>query len=209
MPTDATKRKLIIGVDMDDVIFDFNNSLHAYHNAKYGTAIRRQDITSYEIEKVWGCAPEEAMKKVLEFYETKEHDETVPVEGSIEGVKELSSGHELHIITSRADPVRDLTMKWLQRNFPQSFASVVLVNQFAGSPTKARSKADVCAELGVDLMIEDSIAHARSIAASGRPVILLDTPWNQAEAVPNVTRVKTWEDIVDQIRKISAHEDQI
>jgi len=66
------KRKLVIGVDFDDTVFDFNNSLHAYHNAKYGTTVKREDIVSYGIEKVWGCSVEEGARKVFEFYSTKE-----------------------------------------------------------------------------------------------------------------------------------------
>jgi uncharacterized HAD superfamily protein len=200
MPKKNKKSGLIIGVDMDDVIFDFNNSLHAYHNAKYGTSVKREDIISYDIEKLWHCTPEEASKKVFEFCGTKEHDKTSPIIGTVEALASLKRDHELHIITNRGEQIRDITVGWIENNFPEYFTSINLTNQYFGLADKKRTKLEICEELGVDVMIEDSMSHATEIAKSGRKVFLIDTPWNQGTLPENVTRVFSWSEIVKLLK---------
>jgi uncharacterized HAD superfamily protein len=196
------KKKLIIGIDFDDVILDFNTSLHAYHNKKYGTSVARKDIISYSIENVWGCTSEEASRKVFEFYSTAEHDNALPVQGAVEALNELKKDYELHLISVRGDQIKDLTIRWINKNFPNYFKSVSLTNQYFGIKEKVRSKADVCKELGIDVMIEDSLPQAKEIAASGRKVLLMDCPWNQSELPENIIRVYSWGEIVEHLGKM-------
>lgn len=192
--------KLIIGIDLDDVVFDFNNALHAYHNKKYGTSVSRKDITSYDIEKVWNCTAEEASEKVFEFYSTSEHDAAMPVAGASEALTSLKKVHELHVISSRGDQIADLTLRWIEKNFPGHFKSVNLTNQYFGIKEKVQSKADVCRELYIDVMIEDSLSQAKEIAMIVSRVFLLDCPWNQGELPNNVMRVYSWADIISQLK---------
>ena len=42
----------IIGVDLDDVLLDFNDTLFAYHNRKYGTKCERKNNTDFYLEKI-------------------------------------------------------------------------------------------------------------------------------------------------------------
>ena len=196
------KRK-IIGVDFDDVIFSFNDSLHAYHNKKYGTNITIKDVTTYDIDKIWNCTPEEASEKVLEFMLTDNHDVTPPISGAIEALKKLSIDHELHLISSRGDMVADTTLKWIDKNFPNHFKSIQLTNQYLGVPNKVRSKSSVCHELGVEVMIEDSLSQVANISPVVKRVILLDCPWNQGELPENVTRVYSWDEILENIMQIN------
>jgi uncharacterized HAD superfamily protein len=192
--------KLIIGVDLDDVVIDFSNALHAYHNERYGTSVKKGDMTSYGFENVWNCTEEEASKKVFEFYSTNDHDTALPVPGASEALALLKEAHELHIISSRADQIADLTFRWIDKNFPNHFKSVNLTNQYFGTPEKVRSKADVCRELHVDVMIEDSLSQAKEIALVVSKVFLLDCPWNQGELPKNVMRVYSWADIIAQFK---------
>jgi uncharacterized HAD superfamily protein len=184
-----------IGIDFDDVLHDFNESLYSYHNKKYGTSIKRNDVVSYDIEKIWGGTKDEAIEKVYEFYRTREHDETMPLDGSVEVIRSLAHKFSLHIITSRVEEIKDLTIRWLDRHFPDMFSSVVFVNHYGKSMKSKRTKAEVCSELYVDLMIEDSLEHALAISACGIPVILIDCPWNQGETPDNVYRVRSWKEI--------------
>jgi uncharacterized HAD superfamily protein len=193
------KPRLIIGVDMDDVIFSFNDSLHAYHNAKYGTSVKREDITSYNLEDVWKCTSKEVDDKLTEFFSTKEHDKAVIIPGSFEALAKLKKVNDLHVITSRGDWSEDITLRWIDKNFPEHFKSVSLTNQSLGSPGKRRSKAEVCRELKVDVMIEDSLSQAKEISAVVSRVFLLDCPWNQGDVPENVTRVFSWGEIVKNL----------
>lgn len=197
--TKAVARHLTIGVDFDDIIILFNDGLHEYHNAIYGTSVKRSDITTYDIHDVWGCEPHEAVRRVHEFYRTSEHDSLLPVEGVVDALARLKKDHDLHIITSRGEETRELTERWIARHFPGTFSSVVFTNGYSEKKGKKRTKVEVCDELGVDLMIEDSLSQAQAIAGSGRRVILLDCPWNQGACAQNIVRVSDWKGIEQEI----------
>jgi hypothetical protein len=192
--------KPVLGVDLDDVILDFNESLQAFHNSRFGTSVRREDVVTYDIEKIWGCSAEEASRRIFDFCRSDEHSMASPVSGAFEGVRHLGKSHELNVISSRGDQVKDPTLRWIRKHFDGHFASIVLTNQYFGLPEKVRSKADVCRELGVGVMIEDSMSQAKEIAASGCRVLLLDCPWNQGDLPENVTRIYSWKEIVAHLR---------
>ncbi len=188
-----------IGVDFDDVLHDFNNSFHAYHNKKYGTSVKRQDMVHYDFEKIWGCTRDEAIAKVHQFYRTSEHDDTMPLEGSQEVIRLLSLKYNLHIITSRLEEIKGLTLAWLERHFSGAFSSVEFTNHYGSSSGAKRTKVAICAQLSVDLMIEDSLEHAHAISACGIPVVLIDCPWNQGALPANVYRVASWKEIGEML----------
>ncbi|MEX0934903.1 MAG: hypothetical protein WDZ70_01075 [Candidatus Paceibacterota bacterium] len=189
----STKRT--IGFDLDDVLLNFFEALQIFHNNKYDTNYRREHITSYYIDELWGCEPDEATQRILEFYQSEAHQNAVPVEGSIEAVKKLSSTNELIIITSKPEDLRELTKRWLDEYFPNIFDDIYFTNHFAGSGEK-RPKGEMCKQCGVDVFIDDALVHARSVAEIGIPVLLFDTPWNQEKISPPITRVHSWEEAV-------------
>lgn len=185
-----------IGVDFDDVLLDCNTSLALFHNSRYGTSYEREDVRSWYLEHTWGCTQQEVVARVKEWYGSQEHAESRPVAGAIAAVGELARSHELYVITSRPANVKDLTQVWLDRHFPDQFGQLHFTSHFEPG---AGSKAEVCRKLGISLLVEDSLLHARDVAASGATVLLLDCPWNQ-EAVPdNIIRIFTWDDVLNFI----------
>lgn len=204
MADSKNNKRLVIGVDLDDVVFSFNDAFHAYHNAKYGTNVLRKDLITYDMEKIMNCTLEEAKEKVLEFVATPEHADALPVAGATKALVRLSRRHSLHIITARGEQIEGVTVKWVEKNFPRHFESINLTNQFFDTSGKAITKIDVCKRLGIELMIEDSPRNARQLAEAGVPVILLDAPWNQREMPENVTRVYSWAEIAREIDARSA-----
>ncbi|MDE1919788.1 MAG: hypothetical protein KGH56_03835 [Patescibacteria group bacterium] len=182
-----------IGVDLDDVLLDCNTSLALFHNSRYGTSYERKDVQSWYLERTWGCTPREAIARVKEWYESREHAESYPVSGALATVAELSRRHELHVITSRPEQVRELTHSWLEKHFPGRFVDVHFTSHFEPG---AGSKAAVCRNLGISLFIEDSPLHARDVATSGVTVLLLDCPWNQETVSGNIIRIFAWDDVL-------------
>ena len=43
-----------IGIDFDEVIADSVSLIVRMHNERYGTNLKKSDITSYKFEEVWG-----------------------------------------------------------------------------------------------------------------------------------------------------------
>jgi len=188
----------IIGVDFDDVLSDFNDAIVVFYNTKYGTSYTRDHITTYALEDTWGCTQEEAHKRIADFYHTEEHQKTLPVHGAVEGVTALSTHNTLYVVTARPHGFRERTLLWLEKHFPNIFKGVHFTQAYLGDKN-ARNKAEICKELGIELFVEDSLKNARRIAEVGIPVFLIDTPWNQGEPHPLVTRVQSWEEIVKTI----------
>ncbi len=75
---------IVIGLDFDDVLMEFNGALCLFHNAQYGTSLTRADITSHHLKETWGCTQEEVIRRVNEFYRSLEHDLASPVVGAVE-----------------------------------------------------------------------------------------------------------------------------
>lgn len=185
-----------IGIDCDDVLLDSYTSLNAYHNHHYGTSHRREDIRSWLIEHTWGCTPEEALVRVEAWYDTLWHSQTGPMPGALAAVAKLAEHHELHMITGRPGRVEEITRRLVLEHFPGIFAAMHFSNHFKAN---ARSKGHICRDLGIAVMIEDSLGHARAVAASGVPVLLFDSPWNQEPVNGLITRVSGWDDVLQRM----------
>jgi uncharacterized HAD superfamily protein len=49
----------VIGIDLDDVLLNFNDAFLDFHNSTYSTSNKREDITSFYLEEIWGISKEE------------------------------------------------------------------------------------------------------------------------------------------------------
>lgn len=194
-------KRFLIGVDMDDVLFDCCNTLNAFHNETYGSIHARADYSVYDLAKVWGCTYDDIKERVNAYYKTDYHHDAQPVVGSVESIVALKENHDLCVITARNEETsRAATEKWLAQHFPGMFNSVHFISHFYGS-APAQTKREVCDELGVDLFIDDALHNAIDIAAAHRPVLLLDNPWNQGELPPHVNRIYSWNDALQYIQE--------
>ncbi|MDO8566174.1 MAG: hypothetical protein Q7S04_03255 [Candidatus Moranbacteria bacterium] len=194
------KKKKIIGIDLDDVLLDFNPTLYAWHNATYGTSFEHKDVTSYFIEDIWKCTRAEAVAKIVDFYLTDEHKNALPVSGAVQGIERLRKNHSLILVTSKPDYLRPLTVKWLEKHFPAMFQSIHFTNHWLGDKNKRRTKSELCRRLGIQVFVEDGPAHALDVATVCEQVFLFNRPWNQMEVFPPIVRVSSWEDIVQKLQ---------
>jgi len=65
---------------------------------------------------------------------------------------------------------------------------------------ETKKKSNICIELGVELLIEDSLDYAFECSSEKIKVLLLDKPWNKADKLPaGVTRVHSWREIIEKI----------
>lgn len=183
-----------IGIDFDDILFDFNHKYCEFLKERYGTNLCFDDIYTYDMCVVWNTDIHEAVRRVDEFISSQMHDEVSPVSGSVETIKELRNYYELHLITSREEKFQDKTLNWLDKHFPNFFNKIHFTNFFGENKIK-RMKSEVCIENGIKLMIEDAPVHAKDLAEMGIEVLLLDKPWNRVETHTLVKRVYEWKEI--------------
>ena len=183
-----------IGIDFDDILFDFNHKYCQFHNERYGTNLCFDDIYTYDMCVVWNIDWDEVLRRVDEFISSQMHDEVSPVSGSVETIKQLSNIYEIHLITSREEKFKDKTLNWLNKHFFNIFNKIHFTNSFGKNKNK-KMKSEVCIENGIELMIEDAPVHAKDLAEMGIEVLLLDKPWNRVDTHPLVKRVYDWKEI--------------
>jgi uncharacterized HAD superfamily protein len=184
---------MIVAVDIDDVLNDFVGSMAEFHNKHYGTNLKREDFKTYYLRETLGLDEKEASRRLGEFADSS-LEALKPTEDSVEVVRELSNIHKLVVITSRAEKRRELTQNWISSNFPNCFSEVYFaMNHYIGVGNKKKN--EICKELGVGIMIEDSMDYALKCSEVGG-VFLYDCPWNQKDKLPSsIIRVHGWKDI--------------
>lgn len=187
----------VIGVDFDDIVFDLHAALADWHNHNYGTAYRRADVNTYDLTVLWSCTLEEACRRVNAFCFSSDHANANAIVGAVEGLHVLKKNNRLVSISSRPELARVPTLAWILKHDAHVFESLYLLGHFHGESTV--SKAEVCLKENVTVCIDDSFAHAQSIAAAGIHTLLFDTPWNQGPVPTLVTRVFSWEEILKEI----------
>lgn len=190
---------MLIGIDLDDVLADFISALIKFHNEIYRTSLRKEHVFTYGLEKVWGGTREEAIEKIMDCYKSHYFSSILPVEGSVEAVSSLSKKNNLIIITSRHPIVKDKTINWLDKYFLKKFSEIYFTyNHWIQN--KGKTKSEICSELGVDVLIEDSLEYTRECSANGTRVLLLNQPWNQStELHSGIERVFSWNDVLEKL----------
>jgi len=193
--------KKVIAVDADEILAAFLDHFLFFHNTRYKTNLGKNDIFSFRMEELFGINEEEVLRRIDEYYAARLILDIVPVEGAIEGVNALlDKGYELQIVTARPPSYKHLTVEWVERHFPKKFNQI----HFAFNPFNKNSerltKAQVCKQIGAEVLIDDSIVNARDCAENGITVYLMHTNWNKDEHLPaNIIRVESWMEILEHL----------
>jgi broad-specificity NMP kinase/5'(3')-deoxyribonucleotidase len=192
-PKENTLNYHTIAIDCDDVLVETAPLILDHYNKTYGTQLELKDMYSKDLN-VWGVSDvATAIERVEGYLKTDEYRNAPPLQEAIAATKHLAKHYELHIVTGRTEFLAVATQAMLDQYFSGVFQSIEFTGFFGD---KARSKADVCRDLGADLLIDDHLHHVKQVAESGIDVLLFgEYPWNQtAEDLPgNVRRVSDWE----------------
>jgi uncharacterized HAD superfamily protein len=188
-----------IGIDLDEVLGSFMEDLIRFHNNKYKTSYKLENFFSYKFWNVWGGTKEEAIQKVYDFHEIKYFKEIKPIKDAQESIKKLKENNELFIITSRQNDVIEQTKEWVEKYFPNTFSNIYFTNHFSQNGDSITKK-EVCDELDINILIEDSLEYSLECIKPKRKIFLLDYPWNKSETLPKeIERVYSWKEIIERI----------
>jgi uncharacterized protein len=188
-----------IGIDLDGVLADVVPAFLSWHNRIYGTNLTFDQVTDFDLSKVWGGTHEENIQKIMDCYESPEFRAVQPVKGAIEAIQRLSNEHELVIITARPTQVVDLSRMWVHAFFPQAFEKIYFNDCLKSTGVYGR-KQEQMKEAKIDLLIDDALKNVSISSEINIPSLLLNYPWNQSAELPEkVTRVNNWEEIVTVI----------
>ena len=67
---------------------------------------------------------------------------------------------------------------------------------------QASTKAEICSELGIKVILEDSGETAIECAQKNISVILFDKPWNKIHKHKKIVRVKEWQEAMRALSSI-------
>lgn len=170
---------------MDDVLENLSFAWVDFLNARYGTRVKREDLTGWDMpqffpeltpEQVYGVLREDALWKTV-----------VPLPGAVEGVRELiRRGHEVYVVTSSYyKTVRSKIDLVLKKYFPFIDDAHLIIT------------ANKQMIIG-DILIDDG---PHNLLGGVYDPIIMDAPYNRSfPAEENlIPRVRDWDEIMDII----------
>lgn len=199
MKTPATLR---IGVDVDDVLAE---SLPGYLEAfrrYFGREVQVEDA-AWEIFRRYPEIPDREMWGFFAELETTDFLGTRPVyPEAVAAVRALArDGHRLVVVTGRLLAHQNHTQRLLHNaGIAGLFEDLVHRDGEAAVEHKPR----VVRERRLDLLIEDELHVAAATARVPVPVLLFDRPWNRGEIPQGVTRVRSWDDVLQRVQAMAA-----
>lgn len=191
-----------IGIDFDDVITEFTGSLMSYYHEKYGKKVSKEEILVWDWGLYWGIPREEAIKRGDIFHDTYDVKNILPLEKAIYSLNELMKEHEIFIITARPSRFKHRVEEWLKHHLGKKL-EVIHAGDFHKG--QGASKAEICKELSIGVLLEDSGETATDCANNGINVILFDKPWNKNIEHDNIVRVNNWD---EALRELEKHENK-
>ena len=196
---------MIIGVDIDEVLFPCKKVYYEYINKKLGANLDWRN-SDYMTLGRFDLSREEEDKLYSEFVSSDLFKDVRPIEGAIFGVerlREIEEIEELYAITARPNYLKEITKNSLDTYFPEMFNGIEFGNHHNYlDPNNERTKREIIEKLEVGLMIEDQIKYVKELSEI-IPVILFDCPWNQNFEAPNVYRAKNWSKVTELAKEIT------
>lgn len=185
-----------IAIDIDEVLVPFKDPFLKFSNISCEEHEEEQNMMGLLDQD-----PKKGYERVQKFHRSELGKSVLPLKDSQKALSFLNSKHELIAITSRADNLKEETEGWIKEHFPNQ------VNQLYFS-NKEKTKAQICEELKIDVLIEDQLKYAFEASQKEIQVILFDMDkkywWNKTEKLPeNIHRVHSWQEAITKIEEIN------
>ena len=133
-----------IGIDFDGTFADVVQGKIALARELFAIELPPDRTWPAEAASVIGEERYALLEGVL--YGTSRTSEIPPVDGSVEVSRRLAEHHELIVLTARTDKERGPAEAWIERH-------AVPITRFIH--TNRAPKPPVCAELGIDILLDD------------------------------------------------------
>lgn len=183
-----------VGIDLDDVLFDFIGYFFRWHNQRYGTQMQFSDMQRGKIWEVWGGTQQQAAERIPAFFREVDHLSQPPMPGAVEALRQIKRRYRLSVISARDQAAKEVSERWLERYFEGQFDQVELGLSNPLDRTTPMTKAEYCTQHGIGLLVDDQLVNAEQCSQAGIRVLLFgDLPWNQSSSLPDgVVRVVDW-----------------
>jgi len=196
----------VIAFDIDDVLAANAEGFAAFSNAQWGTSMTAADF-SEDWMSMWGVSAEEMQERSRIFHASDTvarydaYQEALPI------LTTLSAKHDLRVVTSRQQSIREHTSNWIDRHFPGVFTDIHYSGIFDGGSANAHkvTKVDMLRTISAEYLVDDQLKHCIAAAEAGISAVLFgDYPWNQAETLPNgIVRCVNWKEVEEYFNEQS------
>ena len=190
-------RPLPIYVDLDDVLCETARGFLGLLASRFDRRVAFEEIHDFDLAVSFDLSPEELERFFDLAHRAERLEALAPIAGAIETVRGwVAGGHEVAVVTGRPPSSAQASRRWLARH-RVPHRELVFVDKY-GRPGGAAGvlPLDAVGPEVYRLAVEDSLATARTLAARGLPVLLLDRPWNRG-ACDGATRCADWRQVRD------------
>jgi len=154
-----------IALDIDSTLHHYWDLLDEISQARFGVAL------PYDEQREWGITrleQDQLVAAVRETHTDENIESAEPYPGAVEVVRRWhDAGHWIHVTSHRSTGARRATERWLER---------------IGLPYDdlhcSWDKVARCAELGIDVLIDDSPVNLLRAADEGIVAATIVHPWN-------------------------------
>jgi len=188
-----------IAIDIDEVIVKFVEKYLKFIESKGYKKVKYEDVSTYRLWEVLGIEKKVAIDLMREYNLTDYFKNVDFVKGARDGVKFLRDNYDIYFITSRFKYLSKCTRDFIFNEFGVLGDRVIFSGDVLGG---AKNKDEICRDLGVEIIIEDSEDESLGYAKNGLKVLLLDKPWNQSVKHKNVCRCENWEEILKKVKEV-------
>ncbi|CAD7963244.1 unnamed protein product [Amoebophrya sp. A120] len=130
----SIKKRLVVAVDLDEVLGQFLNALVQYYNQEKQKTFAVSDFFSYRFCDVWGGTNEEATEVVHAFFETEFFKQRILPIDDAKQVLEKWKGKDIidfYVVTSRQTVILEETKAWLEQHYSGIFKGILSGNHWA------------------------------------------------------------------------------
>lgn len=193
---------LKIGVDIDNVLSNFNDGLFkAFQD--HDQELRNTGIINKNADFITKGMFDWSQEEIDEFYSSNIENiirELKPIEGAAEYLRKLrKDGHKIYIISGRDNGEYphpyELTKDWLEK-YHFEYDELILTNAY-----NSIEKANICKQKDIQIMIDDSRSVCKMVNESGVEALLMDTLYNKQ--TDHLHRVYHWNEIYHYISNYS------
>lgn len=207
-------KKIILGCDLDGVLALFNKGFLPYVNRRYGTNFQPKDISCYSYFKTLKLDRDQVSELFASFVAESGFKYLSPDIEMVQVFKRVLRKYRgkvtIQFITARGEDLKTyrvdrffFAINKLRAKIRRETKDWVKKQGFNASVAFRKDKGLFCKQNKVDILVEDCLENAVSVAKTETEVILITKPWNNDKNKDNkYIRANTYKEVERKLEEI-------
>ncbi len=179
-----------IAIDIDSTLHDYWAQFSAAVQRRFGVTLPYDEQVTWEVTLL---RPEQVRAAVVETHAERHVMAAEPYPGAVEAVGAWhEAGHFIHITSHRELASREVTARWLDRiglPYDELYCS--------------NDKVAHCAEIGIDVLIDDSPENLERAIDVGMIAATILHPWNrELVETEDVIAGESWPELAHKLEPV-------